>query len=168
MSADGERLDVRAAVIVVSDRSAAGLRPDETGPRLQAWFGERGAEASVEVVPDDRAEIARAARRAAATCPLVVLAGGTGLGPRDVTPQALRPLLDYEVPGFAETMRAVGRASTHRAILSRSLGGVIGRSLVLAVPGSPRASVESLDAIADVLPHALESLTGADHAATTR
>ena len=159
----------RAFVLTVSDRAARGERADETGPRLAARLRELGHDATVGLVPDEPAQIAAAVRAAVAARrhALVVVAGGTGLGPRDVTPQALVGVLDYEIPGFGEVMRAVGRRTTPLAALSRSLGGVVERSLVLVVPGSPRGALESLDAVADLLPHALETLAGADHTART-
>ena len=91
---------------------------------------------------------------------LIVTTGGTGLTPRDVTPQATKDAIDYEVPGLAEAMRAVGRASTPFADLSRGVVGVIGRALVINLPGSPRGAMESLTAIEGVLDHALETLAG--------
>ena len=98
--------------------------------------------------------------------PLVVTTGGTGLTPRDVTPQATLAVVDYEVPGLAEAMRAEGRRQTPMAALSRAVAGVRGRSLIINLPGSPSGARESLDAIADVLSHALETLAGPyDHAA---
>ncbi len=158
----------RAFVLTVSDRAARGERADETGPRLAARLRELGHDATVGLVPDEPAQIAAAVRAAVARRhALVVVAGGTGLGPRDVTPQALVGVLDYEIPGFGEVMRAAGRRTTPFAALSRSLAGVVERSLVLVVPGSPRGALESLDAVADLLPHALETLAGADHTVRT-
>ena len=90
---------------------------------------------------------------------LLVATGGTGLTSRDVTPQAVRPLLDYEAPGLGELMRAHGLRATPHAALSRSFGGVIGRTLVLVVPGSPNGALESLEAVLPVVPHALETLS---------
>jgi molybdopterin adenylyltransferase len=111
-------------------------------------------------VPDEIPVIAAAIRDGAAAHPLVVSTGGTGLTPRDVTPQATRTVLDYEVPGIAEAMRASGRAITPLADLSRGLVGVVGRSLVVNVPGSPKGSMESFDAVVPILDHALETLSG--------
>jgi len=116
--------------------------------------------ASRRVVADSVEEIRSAVGDALPDADLVVLVGGTGLGPRDVTPQALAPLLDYEVPGMAEAMRREGARSTRLAMLSRQLAGVAGGSLVLALPGSPRAVGESLDAVWEALPHALTLLRG--------
>src|SRR5438046_9342106 len=92
---------------------------------------------------------------------LIVSTGGTGLGPRDVTPQALEPMLDYPVPGIAEAMRAAGLRKTPHAMLSRSLAGVIGKTLVLALPGSPRGVVDSLEAVLEASAHGLHTLRGA-------
>jgi molybdenum cofactor synthesis domain-containing protein len=155
----------RAYVLTVSDRSARGERADETGPLVVARLRELGHEPELGLVPDDPPAIAAAVRTAAAACALVVVAGGTGLGPRDVTPDTVGPLLDRPVPGLGELMRAEGRRSTPLAALSRSLGGVLGRTLVLVVPGSPRGALESLEAVVPVLEHALQMLAGADHPA---
>jgi molybdenum cofactor synthesis domain-containing protein len=116
-------------------------------------------------VPDDRATIEAALVEAAARHPLIVTTGGTGLTPRDVTPQATAAIIDYEVPGLAEAMRAEGRRHTPMAALSRAIAGVRGRTLIVNVPGSPRAAAESLDALEAVLEHALQTLGGPfDHA----
>jgi molybdopterin adenylyltransferase len=147
-----------AFVLTVSDGVAAGEREDHSGARLAARLGEAGYTVTRGIVPDEAAAIAAAVRGAAASDRLIVLTGGTGLTPRDTTPQALRPVLDYEIPGFGELMRAEGRRNTPFASLSRSLGGVLGHSLVLALPGSPSGASESLEAVLDLLPHALETL----------
>ena len=148
----------RAFVLTVSDRSARGEREDASGPALAERLVALGYRVETSIVPDKETEIARAVRDAAKEHVLVVTTGGTGMGPRDVTPQALRSVVDYDVPGFGEAMRSDGRASTPFAILSRSFGAVVGRTLVLALPGSPRGALESLDAVAVVLPHAVEML----------
>ena len=150
---------VRAFVLTVSDGVVAGTRHDESGLHLAARLAELGHEVERGLVADDVPAIAGAVRAAAAAGHgLVVLTGGTGLTSRDVTPQAVRPLLDYEAPGFGELMRAAGARNTPLAALSRSFGGVMGRTLVVAVPGSPRGALESLEALVPILPHALETL----------
>ena len=112
------------------------------------------------MLPDEQAMLSEVLTETARTHDLIVTTGGTGLTPRDVTPQATRDAIDYEVPGLAEAMRAAGRASTPFADLSRGVVGVIGRALVINLPGSPRGAMESLAAIEGVLDHALETLAG--------
>jgi molybdopterin adenylyltransferase len=149
-----------ALVLTVSDRVAAGTRNDASGDAIAARLAGLGFEVSRETVPDEVPAIAAAISAGARAHPLVVTTGGTGLTPRDVTPQATASQLDYEVPGIAEAMRAEGRKSTPMAALSRGLAGVAGRALVVNLPGSPKGSLESLDAVVPVLDHALETLSG--------
>ena len=155
-----------ARVITVSDGVVAGVREDASGVVLETALAELGFRVERRLVADDVSAIENAIRDGAASASLVVTTGGTGLTPRDVTPQATSRILDYEVPGLAEAMRAAGRAKTPMADLSRGLVGVVGRSLVVNVPGSPKAAREALDAISPVLAHALETLAGPfDHGA---
>lgn len=151
-----------ALVVTVSDRVAGGDAADESGPALTRRLEELGFDVGLEVVPDDGDRIARAITGAGEPA-LIVTTGGTGFAPRDVTPQTVRGLLDYEAPGFGEVMRAEGRRSTPLADLSRSLAGVRGRTLVVCLPGSPRGALESIDALAPLLDHALATLREEAH-----
>ena len=156
----------RALVITVSDGVAAGTRQDESGVALADRLARAGFRVDRIAVADDRAAIEGALRDGAVEHTLVITTGGTGLTPRDVTPQATHAVTDYEVPGLAEAIRAAGRAKTPMADLSRGVVGVIGRSLIVNTPGSPKAALESLAAIEQTLAHALETLAGPfDHGA---
>ncbi len=155
-----------AIVITASDRSAAGEREDTSGRAVADRLRELGFTVERLVIPDDRPRIETTLVAAATRHRLVVTTGGTGLTPRDVTPQATLAVIDYEVPGLAEAMRAEGRRHTPMAALSRGVVGVRGGSLIANLPGSPKGALESLDALAPVLDHALETLAGPfDHAA---
>ena len=157
-----------ALVVTASDGVAAGVREDVSGAVVDERLTALGFVVERRVVPDDRPAIEAALIDGAARHALVVSTGGTGLTPRDVTPQATQAVVDYDVPGLAEAMRAHGRAATPLADLSRGVVGVRGRTLIVNLPGSPKGALESLDAIAGVLEHAIETLAGPyDHAITT-
>jgi molybdopterin adenylyltransferase len=150
----------RALVITASDGAAAGVREDTSGAGLAQRLQALGFTVEQQVVPDERTSLEAALIRAAEAHDLIVTTGGTGLTPRDVTPQATQAVIDYDVPGLAEAMRAAGRASTPMADLSRGVVGVRGRALIVNTPGSPRGALESLAAIEAVLDHAIETLAG--------
>jgi molybdopterin adenylyltransferase len=153
-----------ATVITVSDGVSAGTREDTGGAAVAAFLAEHDFDVIARsVVADDTAAIEAEIRRAAAACSLVVTTGGTGLGPRDRTPEATLAVADFTVPGLAEEMRRAGRFTTPMALLSRAVAAAVGSSLVLNLPGKPAGAVESLEAVVDLLPHALEILVGAQH-----
>src|SRR5512132_4056076 len=150
-----------AAVLTASDGVSDGTRADESGDVAEGVLREAGFEVgSRALVPDDRRRIEAILRELAGTHALVVTTGGTGLGPRDVTPEATRSVIDREAPGLAEQMRAAGRDSTPLAALSRGVAGSRGSTLILNLPGSERGAVESLSSILPILPHALDLLAG--------
>ncbi|MBU6422734.1 MAG: MogA/MoaB family molybdenum cofactor biosynthesis protein [Chloroflexota bacterium] len=153
---------MRAAVITASTKGARGQRPDESGPAMREVLESAGiAVVSSALVPDDADKIALAIREAIVLGANVVLTtGGTGLSPNDVTPEATRRVIDREVPGIAEALRATSLAKTAHGMLSRGIAGAAGATLVVNLPGSPRAVRESLDVLLPVLPHAVELLAG--------
>jgi molybdenum cofactor synthesis domain-containing protein len=157
-----------AAVLTVSDGVTYGTREDRSGDVAEELLRGAGAEVVArEVVPDERERIEEAIRRLAAAAGLVVTTGGTGFGPRDVTPEATKAVLDREAPGIAELMRAAGLAATPMAALSRAVAGTVGATLVVNLPGSPKGVQESLEAVLGVVPHAVELLAGATGAHPT-
>jgi molybdopterin adenylyltransferase len=145
-------------IITVSDRASAGEYEDLGGPALRAEAGKRGWPVQAEaVVPDDIERIRETIRAFGAQgCSLILTTGGTGIAPRDVTPEAIRGILRVELPGFGEVMRAESMKLTPNAILSRSLAAVVDRALVLALPGKPQGAVECLGFVAGALEHAVK------------
>ncbi len=163
------RAGTRVYVLTISDGVAAGVRDDRSGAALAARVTELGGSVERGNVPDDVSAISAAITEAAESHQLILTTGGTGLTPRDVTPQATRAVLAYEIPGIAEAMRAAGRAITPLADLSRGLAGVVGRALVINLPGSPNAALENFGATERVLAHAIETLAGPhDHDVAVR
>ncbi len=150
----------RVHVLTVSDGVAAGSREDISGDALEARMVTLGGLVDRAVVADDAGLIREAIVEAAADHEIILTTGGTGLTPRDVTPQATRAVLDYEIPGLAEAMRSAGRQITPLADLSRAVAGVVAGSVVINLPGSPRGAVQSLGAVEAVLAHAVETLAG--------
>ena len=156
---------LRVAVVTVSDGVASGNRSDRGGPACEEALADSGIAHEIvsrEAVADEPKQIARIVRtRADSTeVDVVVLTGGTGLSPRDRTPEAVRQVIDFEAPGLAEKMRADTGREFGAAYLSRQVAGVRGRVLVLALPGSPRGAADCLRAVAGLLPHAVELVRG--------
>lgn len=154
---------LRAAVLTISDSSFAGRREDLSGPAVSKALKSRGWEVvRTQVLPDESAEIRRALEDLSENPELgaIFTTGGTGVAPRDVTPEATRQVIEREIPGLAELMRAEGLKHTRRAALSRGLVGIRKNLLIVNLPGSPKGAVESVESIADLLPHAVELIRG--------
>ena len=147
-------MSIETTLIVVSDRASTGERADGTAEQLRPVLAEARCDlVEVVVVPDERAAIAAAIRAAAATTPLVLTTGGTGVSDRDVTPEATRDVLDFEIPGLGEAMRAGSLALTIHAVGSRATAGALGRAIVVNLPGRPKGAIECFGFIAKALPH---------------
>lgn len=153
-------MERRAVVITVSDGVSAGVREDGSGDALEEMLQERGFAVSRDLVPDELDQIAAAITTASATADLVLTTGGTGFGVRDVTPEATAGVLEREAPGLVHAILAAGLESTPLAALTRARAGTVGSALVVNLPGSPRGATESLAAVIDIIPHALQLLEG--------
>lgn len=153
-----------AQVITVSDRSARGEREDLSGPRVVERLREHGFEATLRVVPDGADSVSVAIRTAMDDgAKIIITSGGTGVGPRDLTPEGTAPLLTREIPGISEELRRVGASNTPHALLSRGLAGVVGSTFVVNLPGSVKAVDEGMDVLLPILPHLFDQLGGGDH-----
>ncbi|MDT5040410.1 MAG: hypothetical protein QOE51_1395 [Actinoplanes sp.] len=155
---------MKGRVIVASQRAAAGVYADTSGPLLVAGLRKLGCDVGDPIVVPDGAPVADALRAAVADGVDVVLtSGGTGVTPTDRTPEATRPLLDFEIPGIAESIRAYSREQVPAAALSRGLAGVAGRTLVVNLPGSSGGARDGLAVLGPILRHTVEQLRGGDH-----
>lgn len=154
-----------AVVITVSDRSAAGLRDDASGPVAMAALSEAGFECSAVVIADGAESVARALGDAVASgARLIVTTGGTGVGPRDRTPEGTAAVLDREIPGIAEELRRRGAAEKPAGMLSRGLAGVASGALIVNLPGSPRGVAAGMPVVLSVARHVIDQVAGGDHA----
>ena len=157
---------MRVAILTVSDSVAQSKREDRSGPAVRERCEKLGWTVSAtRVVAAEEAAIRNALSELSDSgkVDLILTAGGTGIGPRDVTPEATTAIASKLIPGLAELMRSTGQRSTPRAVLSRAVAAVRRQSLIVNLPGSPKGAVESLDAVADLLPHAVDVLHGARH-----
>lgn len=157
---------MRVAIVTVSDSASTGARADRSGPAVRERCIALGWKiASEEILSDDQLKLTERLANLAdsGSADLILTTGGTGLSPRDTTPEATANICEKLVPGLAELMRERGRHSTIRSVLSRAVVGVRGRAIIVNLPGSPKGAVESLDAIAELLPHAVEVLHGEKH-----
>jgi len=154
----------RARVVTASNRAAAGVYADRGGPLIVDWLRERGFETPDPAVVPDGEPVGDALRAAVADgVDVVITTGGTGISPTDATPEVTRAVLDYEVPGLADAIRAAGAPNVPTAVLSRGLTGVAGRTLVVNLPGSTGGVRDGLSVLADVLEHAVDQIRGGDH-----
>jgi molybdenum cofactor synthesis domain-containing protein len=154
---------MKAAILTVSDKGHRGERIDESGPALAAWLGERNFKIIwTRILPDSAPDISAQLIEWAdsGVIDLILTTGGTGVSPRDVTPEATRRILERDIPGIAEAMRASSLAKTPYALLSRAVAGIRGKTLIVNLPGSPKGAVENLASVWPALPHAIKKING--------
>ena len=152
---------ITVAVLTLSDKGAQGKRKDTSGPFIEDMLKEIGGRVRYyEILPDEKDLIKEKLTEYSNKVDLILTTGGTGLSPRDVTPEATLEVVDKQVPGIPEAMRSEGLKKTQRAMLSRAVAGVKGKSLIINLPGSPKAVGESLSVIMEVIPHAIEKIKG--------
>ena len=154
---------MKAAILTLSDKGARGEREDRSGPALEAWLAERGVTVlHTEVAPDelDIIFVKLEGWADSGAFDLILTTGGTGVSPRDVTPDATRKIVEREIPGFGEVMRRTSMEKTPHAMISRAIAGIRGRTLIINLPGSPGGAVENLAAVWPAVPHAVAKLQG--------
>jgi molybdenum cofactor synthesis domain-containing protein len=154
---------MKAAVLTLSDKGARGERADASGPALSLWLAERGVEtACTGIIPDEAEQIAAKLTEWADSdrFDIILTTGGTGVSPRDVTPDATVRVLDRLIPGFGEAMRMKSLAKTPHAMISRAVAGIRGKTLIINLPGSPKGAIENLEAIWPAIPHAVAKIQG--------
>lgn len=161
---NSELMGLTFAILTISDRSFKGEREDLTGPELKSFLEAKGAQVVyMSIIPDEKDIIKTRLKELCdkENSPEIILtAGGTGLGPRDVTPEATREIIEKEIPGIAEAMRARSLSITPTAMLSRAVAGLRKKTLIINLPGSPKGAKENLETIASALPHAIELIRG--------
>ena len=154
---------MKAAVLTLSDKGSRGEREDLSGPALEQFLAQRGVTVvRTAVIPDDTGTISDtlAAWADEGAMELILTTGGTGVAPRDVTPEATMAVVDRIIPGFGEEMRRASAAKTPHALISRAIAGIRGRCLIINLPGSPRGAVENLEAVWAAIPHAVAKIQG--------
>jgi molybdopterin adenylyltransferase len=151
---------ITTAVLTLSDKGSKGEREDASGPAIAGMLKSIAEVRYYDILPDERDQIKEKLLFYSGRVDLVLTTGGTGLSPRDVTPEATLDVIERVVPGIAEAMRTAGLSKTKTAMLSRAVAGVRGQTLIINLPGSPRAVKENLEAIIEVLPHAIEKIRG--------
>lgn len=151
---------ITIAVLTLSDKGSRGEREDTSGPGIAEALKGMGEVLYYDILPDEKELIRKKLLEYSGKVDLIFTTGGTGLSPRDVTPEATLEVIEREIPGIAETMRMEGLKNTRRSMLSRAVAGVRGRTLIINLPGSPRAVRENLAVILDVIPHAVEKIKG--------